>query len=174
MNEKILAVPLSITLLGELEECGGWWYLDPLVLEVVAGMRARGLSTKMSCHGHADHGTLWPWVMVEPDGDSPTALYEVSFELVRAGYPYYPDDEMVISVAPLKPGGPLYFAPSYATAGGAAVHWWRDAIPADEQERILQRGQIEMCAFGGYLADGRPVSEHRHAATRTVDAAWAD
>lgn len=174
MWEDALAVPNRETWQTEYDYWSSYWGLDPLVVETVAGLRARGLPTHMSCHGHIEYGTLWPWVMLDPEASRPTELHEICHTLHRTAYSVFPQDEVAIWPFLLRPSGPIQFAPLCATPAGGAVAWWREITSLEGQERLLRRCQVEMVAFGRFLVDGRPVREHREAAEKVVEAAWAD
>lgn len=172
---SVMRVPDRLVLDRELEECSSWWFLDRLIVPTVAGLRARGVPTTQSCHGHMTYGCHWPWVMVNLDGLDAAGMHRTGNQLVRSAYGAtdYPDDEVAIEVMMLRPDGPLYLAPGYATAGGAAIRWWRSIAREDGLERLLHRGRVEMSAFAGFLADGRPVSAHRSEAEDAVTEAEA-
>jgi hypothetical protein len=43
-------------------EVESWFGIDPGVLDLVVALRTLGFPTHMSCEGHLDGGTFWPWV----------------------------------------------------------------------------------------------------------------
>lgn len=154
-----LAVPEADVLARATSEVTAWNGMDAGIIRVVAGLRARGLPTAMSCEGHSDGGTFWPWVMLDAGGP-PQELYALCYELIwdgfYAGGRRFPPDEIAVHPFQMTPRGPIVFIqPGCFGPGGVGHRELASATSAVEQRRLLVRCRSEFDAFAEYLAAGR-------------------
>jgi hypothetical protein len=147
--------------------------MDPGIIPAVAALRACGIPTQMSCEGHDDGGTPWPWVMIHSDNaelasqwDATTGRpgrreaephYERCHQLLAELYDHgrsIPADEIFLTILPLGASGVLQVLPSYAGPGGAAVRLLRQLVPSSSWAVLRTRGLAEFDRLAKFVARG--------------------
>lgn len=160
LRELVARTPDAQRLEANTAEVRNWTGMDAGVVPLVAGLRARGLRTVMSCHGHLDHGTFWPWVMLKEACATadPMDLLRAAHELIFAGFygggVRYPDDEVAVQAYPLGVHGGVIIQPACFPPGGTGVGALREMLRPGAQQRLLERSREEFARFERFVRAG--------------------